>query len=121
MKFTEDLDKSKNTITGYEKDCIYVNNKIIKKPFTLAPDALVLWEAEAFTDFNNTHIDQIEALKPEVIIIGTGEKHLFLDHSLLKKLVALGIGYEIMTTSAACRTYNILISEDRRVVAALFQ
>ena len=64
---------------------------------------------------------KIEVLKPEVIIIGTGKKHLFLDRSLLKQLVALGIGYEVTTTSAACRTYNILISEDRRVVAALFQ
>lgn len=121
MKFTEDLDKSKNTITGYEQGCIHVNNKIITQPFTLAPDALELWNATQFSDFSTEHIDTIKTLKPEVIIIGTGKTQKLLDKYLLKQLVTLNIGYEVMTTQAACHTYNILISEDRRVVAAFFQ
>ncbi|MCK5727329.1 MAG: hypothetical protein KAH22_10940 [Thiotrichaceae bacterium] len=119
MKFTEDLDKSKNSITGYEANTIHVNHKIITQSLILAPDALVLLGDSSLRHLNSTQIEQAKALTPEVILIGTGKSQHMLSKDLLKQLVMLGIGYEVMTTKAACRTYNILLSEDRRAVAIL--
>lgn len=59
------------------------------------------------------------ALDPEVILVGTGATHRFASNHLVTAVMARGIGFEVMSTDAACRTYNILTAEDRRVVAAL--
>ena len=59
-------------------------------------------------------------LKPEIILIGTGALAALPDLTLMDALAARGIGLEFMTTPAACRTYNVLVQEQRRVVAALF-
>ena len=56
---------------------------------------------------------------PEVLLIGTGPRQVFLRPDVLRPLLALGIGIETMTTQAAARTYNILMSEERRVLALL--
>ncbi|OYY84483.1 MAG: hypothetical protein B7Y34_00445, partial [Methylophilales bacterium 16-45-9] len=58
-------------------------------------------------------------LKPELVLLGTGAKHLFLHPKHYQELSASGIALECMTTAAACRTYNILMSEGRNVAAAL--
>ena len=58
-------------------------------------------------------------LQPEVILLGTGATHQFADNRLATAIMSAGIGFEVMTTPAACRTYNVLLAEDRRVVAAL--
>ena len=60
------------------------------------------------------------ALQPEILLIGTGRRLVFPAHSLYAELFRKGIGLEVMDTTAACRTYNILLSEGREVVAALF-
>ena len=120
MKFTEDLGAStQNYITGIDSDHVVVQRKKINASYIIAPDALVEWTVKDFTEITTEHIATIITLKPEVIILGTGDKHLIPDRTILKALVETGIGYEIMTTSAACRTYNILLAEDRRAVVAL--
>ena len=58
-------------------------------------------------------------LDPEVILFGTGATHRFAANRLLTTIMSRGVGFEVMATPAACRTYNVLIAEDRRVVAAL--
>jgi hypothetical protein len=58
-------------------------------------------------------------LKPELILIGTGSKQRFPKPELLKSLILAKIGFEIMDSQAACRTYNILVSEGRQVLLAL--
>ena len=59
------------------------------------------------------------ALEPEVILLGTGESQAFPPGRRMTDIMRRGIGLEIMTTGAACRTYNVLMAEQRRVVAAL--
>ena len=79
------------------------------------------------TDFgergpDDLSVDTIERLceqSPEVVIIGTGTRHVFPSPELLAPMTRAGIGVEVMSTSAACRTYNILSAEGRRVVALL--
>ena len=65
------------------------------------------------------HFDSLIQRTPEIIILGTGSRHQFPDHSLLSQLTKKSIGIEIMDTKACCRTYNILVEEGRRVAAAV--
>jgi len=65
------------------------------------------------------HIEKILSLKPELIIIGTGNKLVFPPAEAYSAAISFGIGIDFMDTRAACRTYNILMSENRNIVAGL--
>lgn len=68
-------------------------------------------------------IDELEAalaLEPTIIVLGTGTEHLLPDVDLMAEVAKRSVGLEIMSTPAACRTFNVLLQEQRRVVAALF-
>ena len=83
-------------------------------------DKLILdWQATDFASLTEAHFVQILELKPEVVLFGTGEKHQFLHPKIVQKLTEKNIPLECMTTAAACRTYNFLMSEGRNVAAAL--
>jgi uncharacterized protein len=77
------------------------------------------WQPQNLAELDESHIQALADLKPEVVIIGTGAKLIWPERALLKPLIDAGIGYEIMDTAAACRTYNVLSYEGRDVVAAL--
>ena len=121
MKFSEDL--SANTyyhITGYGGNYIAINHKMIRSPTIISPKHAAEWSVDSFESLEAENIQSLVALNPEVIIIGTGEKQILPSKEVLKSLVATRIGFEIMDTSAACRTYNVLVGEGRKVVAGLF-
>ena len=65
------------------------------------------------------HLLSIFEMKPEVVLLGTGAKQVFLPPQLMMQFYNKGIGIEVMTTDAACRTFNVLVSEGRNVLAAL--
>lgn len=77
------------------------------------------WDCTSAADLTPAHFEQICALSPELVIFGSGAKQHFVHPQLYQSLIAAGIGIETMDTLAACRTYNVLASEDRHVVAAL--
>lgn len=77
------------------------------------------WPPERFSELAATHLEPVLALDPEIVVIGTGQRLRFPEADFLDPLMARNIGYEIMDTGAACRSYNILLGEGRRVVAAL--
>ncbi len=91
------------------------------------PDALVLgadtliddWAPGCVDDLVDEHFGVILDLAPEVVLLGTGEQQTFLHPSRLAPFHRGGVGVEVMTTEAACRTFNVLVMEGRRVVAAL--
>ena len=66
------------------------------------------------------HFRELLALKPEIVIVGTGKKIHFADNVYTLPLIQAGIGVEFMDTAAACRTYNFLVSDGRKVAAAIF-
>jgi uncharacterized protein len=70
-------------------------------------------------ELRSEHLEPALAMGPQVVIIGTGQRQQFPDPAVYFALLEQGIGVEIMDTGAACRTYNILAGEGRRVVAAL--
>lgn len=65
--------------------------------------------------------DEVEAIRPEIVILGSGEDHIFPDFSLMAELQKRGVALEVMNTRAACRTYSVLVNEYRPVAAALLQ
>jgi uncharacterized protein len=78
------------------------------------------WATRSAREMDRSMLEPAIALAPEIILLGTGPEVLLPDVSLMGALAAESIGLEIMTTPAACRTFNVLVSEQRRVVAALF-
>lgn len=111
-------------IMGYGVDndirFIEINNQRHTGNLIVMADKLILdWQATNFDSLAEIHFEQIIEFKPEVVLLGTGEKHQFLHPKLYQRLSTQGIPLENMTTAAACRTYNFLMSEGRNVAAAL--
>jgi uncharacterized protein len=77
------------------------------------------WHDGSFAGLVPAHFERIAALEPEVVIFGSGAKLRFPGPALVRTLIERGIGVETMDTAAACRTYNVLVSEKRNVLAAL--
>jgi uncharacterized protein len=120
MKLHLTTAENNNLITAYGADYIEINKKRYEQNLIVMPDALILdWQAANFHDLSNEHFIKITGLKPEVVLLGTGATHLFLHPKHYQNLTDSGIALECMTTAAACRTYNILMSEGRTVAAAL--
>lgn len=92
----------------------YAQNLIV-----MANQLILDWQMADLSSLSTAHFDELIELKPEVVLFGTGEKHQFLHPRVYQNLTAQGIPLECMTTAAACRTYNILMSEDRNVAAVL--
>lgn len=120
MKFAQDQVNSRYLIDAYESGCIRVGNSEFRQNLLLMPDKLLdVWALQTVQDLSAEDVARLAAHAPDVILIGSGELQVFPHPSLFAPLMEAGIGYEIMPTHAACRTYNILMAEDRRVLAAL--
>ena len=121
MKFAEDHNNSRYKITGYDSESVEINGLPHKHAFILSPMELVDdWEPQDIASLKTEHFEVFYEMKPEVIILGTGVKQIFPDREIFKYLVQNRIGYEIMDTQAACRTFNIIMAEGRTVVAGMF-
>ena len=120
MKLQSDPHSGANTITGYGDGYVEINQTPYAHAVLLSSDgAISAWPAQSFDSLESSHFAQMVELKPELILIGTGSKQRFPKPELLKSLILAKIGFEIMDSQAACRTYNILVSEGRQVLLAL--
>jgi uncharacterized protein len=114
------IDPQQKTFTAYGEGYVSVNGERFIKPIVLTPEQIFGdWNAPDFASLTAEHFDYFLSMKPEVLLFGTGEKHEFPHPQLYRNLINAGIAIEFMSTPAACRTYNILIAEDRKVVAAV--
>lgn len=117
---TLDDNQAKYQIRSYQPGAITVNDKILSTSVIVTPDVLIeAWGPENLTDITADTLQPIIKLKPDVLLIGTGPTQAFLSPEIYGALINAGIGVEVMNTSAACRTYNALTSENRNVAAAL--
>lgn len=120
MKLHSDPQSSLNTITGYGIGYIEVNSKVYPHALIVQPEGVISpWPVSAFADLSSDNLASLCVFKPELIIIGTGKKQQFLKPELIKPLIQAKIGFEMMDSQAACRTYNILMNEGRQVLAAI--
>ncbi|MDG4596721.1 MAG: Mth938-like domain-containing protein [Candidatus Contendobacter sp.] len=120
MRFSLDNDLNRHSITGYGPDWVRVNQGEFRRSVIVTPERLISdWPPQTFGDLVETHFEVIADLKPEIVLLGTGGRQRFPRPSLTRSLLERGVGVEIMDTAAACRTYNIIMLEGRRVAAAL--
>ena len=120
MKFTEHRDSNVFAVKHYEPNLVKVNRLTFTKSFFITQFSTEGdWPCDHIQNLSLEHLDQILATKSEVIILGTGEQQVFPDPKLFAYCAAKGVGLEVMANDAACRTYNVLTSEDREVALAL--
>jgi len=120
LKLQSDPHSGANTITGYGDGYVEINKILYANAVLLSSDgAISNWSAQSFDSLEASHFSQMVDLKPELVLIGTGSRQRFPKPELLKALVQAKIGFEIMNSQAACRTYNILVGEGRQVLLAL--
>lgn len=120
MKLHSDPQSSQNTITGYGIGFLEVNQTPYSHALIVQPEGEVLaWPVEEIQDLSEDHFSMISALLPELVIVGTGKRQVFLNPKILQPLIKAKIGFEMMDSQAACRTYNILMGEGRKVLAAI--
>ena len=121
MKFILDDSSDGLPIQHYAEGQVTIGQKIYRGSLILMPDRVIPdWPPDSVEELQTEDLDLLADLAPEILILGTGRQQRFLHPSLLQPLMQAHIGFEAMATPAACRTYNILMSEGRRVAAALF-
>ncbi len=120
MKLHLTTAENNNLITGYGEGFIEINKRPYAQNLIVLANQLILdWAATNFADLTAADFAEIALINPEVVLLGTGPTHRFLNPKIAQNLTEKGIPIECMTTAAACRTYNILMSEGRHVAAAL--
>ena len=108
------------SITGYGPDWISVNTQKFNSNLIIDPKTGASpWICPSFEALEQGHFDTLLTLEPELILFGSGAQIRFPHARLLQNLYANRVGVEVMDTPAACRTFNFLAAEGRKVVAAL--
>jgi uncharacterized protein len=108
-----------NTFTGYGSDYVAVNGERREKSSIILPDRILDWTVESFETLRTEDFLVFSGLGIDIVLLGTGARQRFPHPRLTAALAHDGIGVEVMDLQAACRTYNILMAEERRVAAAL--
>jgi uncharacterized protein len=109
-----------NLIRAYEPGRIRVADRWLPGHLIVAPDRIIEnWDVAAAADVTVADLEPALALQPQIMLLGTGPALEWPHADLMTELAARSIGLEIMSTPAACRTFNVLVHEQRRVVAAL--
>lgn len=107
-------------VRGVSAEGIRIGDRVVTGSLVLGANTLLDdWPPDTVDELEEAHFEAVLALEPEVVLLGTGAKQHFLHPSRLAPFHRRGIGIEVMTTEAACRTFNVLAMEERRVVAAL--
>ncbi len=120
MKLHADRAEGVNIISARTTESVSVNGETFQRSIIVPSTGKVqIWEAHTLSDLTEAHFAQIAQARPEVVVFGSGATLRFVSPVLLRPLIEARIGIETMDTAAACRTYNILVGEGRRAMAAL--
>ena len=119
MKLQPDPKEALNTVTRYDAQYIEINEIRFNQSIMVMPlGAVEAWSVKSFDDLSRHDFSKIIEKKPALVSFGSGQRIRFPAPSLLQDLIQTRIGFETMDTQAACRTYNILMSEGRLVLGA---
>jgi len=120
MEFNLEVPQNQFFIRSFSDKGIRVADEFFTGPFIISGQRIVPeWKVESIDDINEASLQVIFDLQPEVILLGTGRNQVFLAPTTQIHFFRRNIGFEVMTTDAACRTFNVLAAEGRHVVAAL--
>lgn len=120
MKLHTTATQQYQTVTAYDDAGVEINLQRFEHSLVVLPETPpVAWPVSSFDALTAEHFAQISADNPQVVILGTGARQRFIHPRLIAALTSRQIGVECMDNQAACRTYNILMGEDRKVALAL--
>lgn len=119
MKLHATAPTARNVFSGYGDGYVLVNGARHDANLIVLPDSILPWSAASFEALRAEDFAALAALDLEVVLLGTGAALRFPRPQLTRALVEAKIGLEVMDMHAACRTYNILMAEERRVAVAL--
>ncbi|HEX7013255.1 MAG TPA: Mth938-like domain-containing protein [Steroidobacteraceae bacterium] len=120
MKLTDDTFTGANLVRSYSPGEIRIGEEVLHRSCLVRADEIVRsWRPQTIDELTLEDLEAVFALEPEIVIIGSGGRQQFPEAALMAAMLSRGIGCEVMDTGAACRTYNVLVSEQRKVVAAL--
>ena len=121
MEFNLEVPLNQFFIRSVSEKGIRVHENYFHKPFIISGQRIVPdWNVACVNDIDENSLAALFELEPEVVLIGTGNTQIFLPPAMQAHFFRRMIGFEVMTTDAACRTFNVLAAEGRHVVAALF-
>lgn len=120
MKFSLADHSDGNIIHSYQDSQIVIRGQAYDSSLIVMSDRIIeKWRPQRFEDLVAEDFKQLTSLKPDMVLLGTGGRQAFPSPELYFNMISSGIGIEFMTTAAACRTYNVLLSEGRNIAAAL--
>ena len=120
LKFTRELSAAL-VIRSVSATSIRVNDDEYSTSIALTPEKLLgNWPATHIEDLTDAAFDAIFEIVPEIVLLGTGATNIFPPRELTFAFARRGIGFEVMDTAAAARTFNVLANEDRKVAAVLY-
>ena len=119
MRFTRELPPNVNVIKSYSAGELKVGERVLRSSCALNATELTDWTPRTSADVTIEHFATIISWQPEIILLGTGMRQEFPAREIYAALAAREIGFEVMDTGAACRTFNVLVAENRRVAAGM--
>jgi uncharacterized protein len=121
VKFTLEAGDAVNLVRGYSDTEIRIGTRSVRGSCIVTADTLIAeWEPASFAQLLPAHLEAILALAPDLIVLGTGPSQRFPSTEIRALLAGRGVGLEAMALGPACRTFNVLVQEERRVAAGLF-
>ncbi len=120
MKFTLDHPATLHVVRGYAPGVLRIGERELARSVIVSARTLIEdWRPQHIGELTAADLEPALALEPQVLLLGSGARQVFPPPELLARLYAARIGFEVMDTGAACRTYNVLVGEGRDVAAAL--
>lgn len=120
MRFTQDSTSAANLIRAYGAGELRINDAVFREPVIVSASAIAAApEISGVAALRAVHAAPLLAFEPELVLLGTGVRQQFPDPEFGAQFLRAGIGFEVMDTGAACRTFNVLVAERRRVAALL--
>jgi uncharacterized protein len=121
MQLTLETGARANLVRGYSDAEVRIGERSVRGSCIVTADTLITdWPPQSFAELRPEHLETVLAQDPELIVIGTGPESRFAPGAVRALLAQRGVGLEVMPLGAACRTYNVLVQEQRRVAAVLF-
>jgi uncharacterized protein len=121
VKFTLEPPSGANLVRSYSDTELRIGEQRVQRSCLVTAERLITdWPPASFAELAPVHLDAIFALAPELVLLGTGPVQRFPAAAVRAEFTRRGLGLEVMQLGAACRTFNVLVQEQRRVLAALF-
>lgn len=119
MQLTRDTRTDINVVLGYAPGEVRLRDRVLRTSAIVTRDRIVDWPIAGLAQLSTAALDRVLELDPEIVLLSTGAVQRFPEPAAYAHVNARGVGFEVMALGAACRTYNLLLADERRVALAL--